>query len=51
MTAVARPRIAEELGISPCELAGLHRRFEIVPTWSTGSLGLDQREPFAKRRQ
>ncbi|MQY16918.1 hypothetical protein SRB5_71220 [Streptomyces sp. RB5] len=27
----ARPRIAEELGISPSELAGLHRRFEVVP--------------------
>ncbi|WP_435879829.1 hypothetical protein [Streptomyces flaveolus] len=27
----ARPRIAKELGISPGELAGLHRRFEVVP--------------------
>ncbi|MDN3061205.1 IS21 family transposase [Streptomyces sp. SRF1] len=27
----ARPRIAEELGIAPDELAGLHRRFEVVP--------------------
>ncbi|WP_443050803.1 hypothetical protein [Streptomyces sp. H27-D2] len=27
----ARPRIAEELGISPGELAGLHRRFEVIP--------------------
>ncbi|MFD4577851.1 IS21 family transposase [Streptomyces sp. NPDC058417] len=27
----ARPRIAEELGIAPGELAGLHRRFEVVP--------------------
>nr|WSX54082.1 IS21 family transposase [Streptomyces sp. NBC_00974] len=27
----ARPRIAEELGVSPSELAGLHRRFEVVP--------------------
>lgn len=27
----ARPRIAAELGISPGELAGLHRRFEVVP--------------------
>ncbi|MFE2515530.1 IS21 family transposase [Streptomyces mirabilis] len=27
----ARPRIAEELGITPGELAGLHRRFEVVP--------------------
>ncbi|MGW0064389.1 IS21 family transposase [Streptosporangium sandarakinum] len=27
----ARPRIAAELGISPHELAGLHRRFEVVP--------------------
>lgn len=27
----ARPRIAEELGITPKELAGLHRRFEVVP--------------------
>ncbi|MEU5773457.1 IS21 family transposase [Streptomyces venezuelae] len=27
----ARPRIAEALGISPGELAGLHRRFEVVP--------------------
>lgn len=27
----ARPRVAEELGISPSELAGLHRRFEVVP--------------------
>ncbi|MFE9688099.1 IS21 family transposase [Streptomyces sp. NPDC006285] len=27
----ARPRIAGELGISPGELAGLHRRFEVVP--------------------
>lgn len=27
----ARPRIAEELDISPGELAGLHRRFEVVP--------------------
>lgn len=26
-----QPRIAEELGISPGELAGLHRRFEVVP--------------------
>ncbi|WP_443030959.1 IS21 family transposase [Streptomyces sp. CB02400] len=27
----ARPRIAKELGISPGELAGLHRRFEVAP--------------------
>ncbi|MDX6352092.1 MAG: hypothetical protein QOF84_6882, partial [Streptomyces sp.] len=27
----ARPRIAAELGIVPGELAGLHRRFEVVP--------------------
>ncbi|MEW2386514.1 IS21 family transposase, partial [Micromonospora sp. NPDC047707] len=27
----ARPRIAAELGISPDQLAGLHRRFEVVP--------------------
>lgn len=27
----ARPRIAEELGIEPDQLAGLHRRFEVVP--------------------
>ncbi|WP_258528145.1 IS21 family transposase [Streptomyces sp. NBRC 110611] len=27
----ARPRIAQELGISPGELAGLHRRFEVIP--------------------
>ncbi|MFI7300721.1 IS21 family transposase [Streptomyces sp. NPDC050121] len=27
----ARPRVAQELGISPSELAGLHRRFEVVP--------------------
>lgn len=27
----ARPRIAEELGVSPSELARLHRRFEVVP--------------------
>jgi len=27
----ARPRIAEELGIGPDELARLHRRFEVVP--------------------
>ncbi|MFI5987706.1 IS21 family transposase [Streptomyces sp. NPDC051555] len=27
----ARPRIAEELGINPGELAGLYRRFEVVP--------------------
>lgn len=27
----ARPRIAEELGISPKELAGMHRRFEVIP--------------------
>lgn len=27
----ARPRIAAELGIKPDELAGLHRRFEVVP--------------------
>ncbi|MFG3656828.1 IS21 family transposase [Streptomyces sp. NPDC047706] len=27
----ARPRIAEELGIAPSELARLHRRFEVVP--------------------
>ncbi|MEV5321718.1 IS21 family transposase [Streptomyces sp. NPDC052687] len=27
----ARPRIAEELGIAPDELAGLHRRFEVIP--------------------
>lgn len=27
----ARPRIAEELGIGPGELAGLHRRFEVIP--------------------
>jgi transposase len=27
----ARPRIAAELGITPNELAGLHRRFEVVP--------------------
>ncbi|GLX42317.1 hypothetical protein Sros01_83890 [Streptomyces roseochromogenus] len=27
----ARPRIAEEPGISPSGLAGLHRRFEVLP--------------------
>lgn len=27
----ARPRIAEELGIAPGDLAGLHRRFEVIP--------------------
>ncbi|MGW0323231.1 IS21 family transposase [Streptomyces flavidovirens] len=27
----ARPRIAEELGITPRELAGMHRRFEVIP--------------------
>ncbi|MDH6439434.1 transposase [Streptomyces sp. SAI-144] len=27
----ARPRIAGELGIEPRELAGMHRRFEVVP--------------------
>ncbi len=27
----ARPRIADELGITPRELAGMHRRFEVVP--------------------
>ncbi|MGI5146844.1 IS21 family transposase [Plantactinospora sp. CA-294935] len=27
----ARPRIAAEMGIGPDELAGLHRRFEVVP--------------------
>ncbi|UQU66843.1 IS21 family transposase [Couchioplanes caeruleus] len=27
----ARPRIAAELGVSPDQLAGLHRRFEVVP--------------------
>ncbi|MFH9091010.1 IS21 family transposase, partial [Streptomyces sp. NPDC017676] len=27
----ARPRIAGELGITPKELAGLHRRFEVIP--------------------
>jgi transposase len=27
----ARPRIAGEIGIGPDELAGLHRRFEVVP--------------------
>ncbi|WP_455751079.1 hypothetical protein [Streptomyces albogriseolus] len=27
----ARPRIAEELGTAPGELAGLHRRFEVIP--------------------
>lgn len=27
----ARPRIAQELGISPKELAGMHRRFEVIP--------------------
>ncbi|MFD5408260.1 IS21 family transposase [Streptomyces griseorubiginosus] len=27
----ARPRIAAELGIAPRELAGMHRRFEVVP--------------------
>ena len=27
----ARPRIAAELGITPDDLAGLHRRFEVVP--------------------
>ncbi|WP_442759571.1 hypothetical protein [Streptomyces pseudogriseolus] len=27
----ARPRIAEELGIAPGELAGLHRRFKVIP--------------------
>ena len=27
----ARPRVAEELGIAPRELAGMHRRFEVVP--------------------
>ncbi|MEU0438146.1 IS21 family transposase [Streptomyces sp. NPDC006290] len=27
----ARPRIAGELGITPRELAGMHRRFEVIP--------------------
>ncbi|MGI5380499.1 DDE-type integrase/transposase/recombinase [Streptomyces sp. CA-251387] len=27
----ARPRIASEMGIEPRELAGMHRRFEVVP--------------------
>ena len=27
----ARPRVAEELGITPKELAGMHRRFEVIP--------------------
>ncbi|WP_455682012.1 IS21 family transposase [Streptomyces uncialis] len=27
----ARPRIAEELGITPKQLAGMHRRFEVIP--------------------
>lgn len=27
----ARPRIAQELGITPRELAGMHRRFEVIP--------------------
>lgn len=27
----ARPRVAGELGITPKELAGMHRRFEVVP--------------------
>ncbi|MEO3853200.1 IS21 family transposase [Streptomyces sp. B8F3] len=27
----ARPRIAEEVGITPKELAGMHRRFEVIP--------------------
>lgn len=27
----AGPRIAEELGITPKELAGMHRRFEVIP--------------------
>lgn len=27
----ARPRIAEELGITLKELAGMHRRFEVIP--------------------
>ncbi|MER5556126.1 IS21 family transposase [Streptomyces sp. NPDC002793] len=27
----ARPRVAEELGITPRELAGMHRRFEVIP--------------------
>jgi len=27
----ARPRIAQELGFSPSELARLHRRFEVIP--------------------
>jgi transposase len=27
----ARPRVAAELGIAPDQLAGLHRRFEVVP--------------------
>ncbi|MFE0179822.1 IS21 family transposase [Streptomyces olivaceus] len=27
----ARPRIAAELGITPKELAGMHRRFEVIP--------------------
>ncbi|WP_455710608.1 hypothetical protein [Streptomyces anthocyanicus] len=27
----ARPRMAEELGITPKELAGMHRPFEVPP--------------------
>nr|WP_258566197.1 IS21 family transposase [Streptomyces parvulus] len=27
----ARPHIAEKLGITPTELAGMHRRFEVIP--------------------
>ena len=35
----ARPRIAAELGISPDQLAGLHRRFEVAPAHRVASPG------------
>ena len=46
----ARPRTAEELGISPGELAGLHRRFEVV-AWSAGPgrLGRRRTDPRPRR--
>ncbi|MGI5350235.1 hypothetical protein ACQEU8_18930 [Streptomyces sp. CA-250714] len=36
----ARPRIAEELGITPKELAGMHRRFEVIPGPKPRSTGV-----------
>ncbi len=45
----ARPQVMEELGIGPDELAGLHRRFEVIPG-AQAQVDWEMRETSSPRR-